>query len=308
MPPRASIGLPVRNGENYLADALDSIRSQTFEDFDVLVSDNGSDDRTAEIARDYASSDKRIRYHRQETNLGASANYNYSFRNTSGEFFHWAAHDDILAPTFLQKCIEVFDKSPRDVVLVYPQTLLIDADGNPLRSYSPLTRKGGSTPAERLAQMIGPGDHSQSLLHMCFPVFGLIRRSALDQTSLIANMPRSDDLLLVQLALLGAFAEIDEELFLRREHAKGSVISAEAAARGPQLEKLLAAWFDPKKGRRFPATYTRLGIGYLSATLRTPMQPGEKLKSVQTVLGWTFRMKKTILRELAIVAREAISP
>ncbi len=307
--PRVSIGLPVRNGENYLVAALDSICSQTFRDFDVLISDNGSDDRTELIARSYAANDPRICYIRHEANLGAAANFNYVFRHTTGDLFHWAAHDDMLAPDFLEKCVAAFDKSPDDVVLVYPQTLLIDASGTALRIYKEATRKGGTNPAERLENLIGPGDYSKSLLHMCFPVFGLIRRSALRCTSLIANFPRSDTLLLVELALLGPFIELGDALFLRREHPKGSVIAAENAARKwTDIEKLLAAWFDPKRGAVFPATYTRLGAGYVCAVLRTPMAFRTRIVATSKVMRWLFTMKRTILHEAFLVVRDTVFP
>jgi glycosyltransferase involved in cell wall biosynthesis len=305
--PRVSIGLPVRNGENYLEEALESICYQTFRDFDVLISDNASDDRTEEIARRYVALDSRIRYHRHPVNIGASKNYNYVFHHTQGAFFHWAAHDDVLRPSFLEECVAAFDREPGDTVLVYAQTLLIDAAGRPLRSYRKVSRKGGRQASERLNEMIGPGDHSASLLHMCFPIFGLIRRSALERTSLIANMPRSDDLLLVQLALLGPFVEIDDEVFLRREHEGGSVIAAERVARGPELERLLAAWFDPNRKAVFPATFTKLGFGYLKAVMWTPMVFRERLACLKYVLGWIFRHKKLIVREILLVATDIAS-
>ena len=91
---RVSIGLPIWNGEKYLAEALDSILAQSFEEFEVLIADNASTDATAEIAADYCGRDRRITYHRQTSNLGAAANFNYVFHHTSGEYFRWAAYDD----------------------------------------------------------------------------------------------------------------------------------------------------------------------------------------------------------------------
>ena len=106
---------------------------------------------------------------------------------------------------------------------------------------------------------------------MCFPVFGLIRRRPLRPQVCITNMPRADRVLLVGLAAAGDFAEIEEPLLHRREHPNGSVIAAERARTGPDVERQLAAWFDPSRGRRFPATDTRCAIAFAAATLRTPM-------------------------------------
>lgn len=302
-----SIGVPVYNGERYLAEALASIAAQEFDDFEVLVSDNASTDGTAGIAQEFCRRDRRFRYHRQDRNIGAAGNFNFTFHHTTGRYFRWAAHDDMIAPGYLRACHQALEQDRTGAVLAYPQTLMVDASGAPLRPYTAATRKGGQTPARRLQEMLGPGDPHASLVHMCFPVFGLIRRSALNGTGVIANMPRSDHLLLVELALRGPFLELDQPLFLRREHDAGSVIAAEKAAKGAQVERLLAAWFDPTRGKRFPATTTRLGLGYLRAVLRTPMPARERLDCIGTVLGWMRRHWRVIGGECKIVAREAIA-
>ena len=103
--PKVSIGLPVYNGERYLREALDSILGQTFRDFELIICDNASTDETAAICADYAARDPRIRYHRQTHNIGATANFNHTFELARGAYFKWAAHDDVLAPTWLEKCV-----------------------------------------------------------------------------------------------------------------------------------------------------------------------------------------------------------
>ena len=92
--PRVSIGMPVYNAERFLAGTLDSIVAQSFRDFELIISDNGSTDRTASICRDYASRDCRIRYFRHEVNRGAAWNHNYVLGLAQGEFFKWNAYDD----------------------------------------------------------------------------------------------------------------------------------------------------------------------------------------------------------------------
>ena len=305
--PKVSIGLPVRNGERYLQASLEAICAQTFSDFDVLISDNASTDRTREIAEAMCSSDRRFSYQRQDQNLGAAGNFNYVFLHTRGEYFRWASHDDLVRPNYLSACLSALETGSKQSVLAYPQTIIIDADGKELECYSMATRKGRLTPSARLGALIGPGDDRRSLIHMCYPVFGLIRRSALEGTSLIANMPRSDNLLLVQLALKGPFIEVNEDLFLRRKHDEGSVVAAErAGGQGPKIERILAAWYDPKRGERFPATVTRLGLGYLRAVLRTPMSADEKIKALRIVAGWIARHGRVIGGEIKIVMREQL--
>ncbi len=304
--PKVSIGLPVRNGEKYLGAALEAIQNQTFTDFEVLISDNASSDSTPDIAAELCGRDPRFSYHRQQENLGASGNFNYVFQQTSAPLFRWAAYDDLIRPNYLSACVAALDAAP-GAVLVFPQTTMIDTEGRELAKYQGGTRDRGSGPSERLDALIGPGDPRTSLLHMCFPVFGLIRRNALQRTGLIANIPRSDTLLLVELALQGPFVELADALFLRREHPDGSVISAEKAARGPELERLLAAWFDPSSGHRFPATVTKLGLGFLRAVARTPMPATERLRCMRVAAGWIARNTRIIGGEMKIVVRERLS-
>jgi hypothetical protein len=117
-------------------------------------------------------------------------------------------------------------------------------------------------------------------------------------------MPRSDVLLLVQLALKGPFIEVNQDLFLRRQHEESSVAAAEKAGRGVQVERLLAAWYDPARGKRFPATVTRLGLGYLRAVAHTPMSIKEKIRALRIIAGWIGRHGRVIGGEIKIVIRE----
>lgn len=304
--PEIAIGVPVRNGERYLGEALEAIRAQTFADFECLVSDNGSDDRSGEIARAICRRDPRFRYVRHERNAGAASNFNFTVRNTTAPLFRWACHDDLMRPTCLEACRDALEAAPHETVLAFTGTVLVDGEGRELGPYRAATRRGGATPSSRLDALIGPGDFTRSLAHMCFPVCGLVRRSALARTSLIANMPRSDTLLLVELALLGPWAEVEEDLFLRRHHDGGSVIAAEKAASGPERERLLAAWYDPSRGARFPATITRLGIGFLRAVARTPMPPAEKVRCAAIASNWMARNGRRIGGEMKIVLSERL--
>ncbi len=123
--PRVSVGLPVYNGENFIKDALDSILAQTFEDFELIISDNASTDGTQQICRQYTSKDQRIRYIRNDGNIGASKNFNQVFELSSGEYFKWIAHDDLCAPEFLERCVEVLDQDP-SIVLCFARPKAID--------------------------------------------------------------------------------------------------------------------------------------------------------------------------------------
>ena len=118
--PLVSIGLPVFNGEDFLENALDSILNQTYKNIEVIVCDNASTDRTSSIISAYHKNDDRIKYHRQEINIGAAGNYNRTFELSIGKYFKWAAHDDVMHENYIEQCVHCLlytSPSPRDGLL-----------------------------------------------------------------------------------------------------------------------------------------------------------------------------------------------
>lgn len=213
MPPKVSIALPVYNGENYVAEALDSLLAQTFSDFELIVSDNASTDRTAEICQRFAAGDSRIAYYRNDTDIGPCLNFNRTLELASGEYFKWAAHDDLLDPTFMEKCVAVLDANP-EVILVHSLTRIIDDSGQELAIYD---SQLGDAMSARQSKRFAALTLSQ---HICSDMFGLFRADALRKSRrLSGNYHGCDRAMLGELALLGRFAHIPEPLFLNREHA-----------------------------------------------------------------------------------------
>lgn len=111
--PLVSIGMPVYNGAAFIREALDSLLAQTFTDFELIISDNASTDETEAICREYATKDHRIRYIRQSKNRGAAANFQFVLNEGVGEYFMWAAADDLWAPAFLELNLEFLKKNPK---------------------------------------------------------------------------------------------------------------------------------------------------------------------------------------------------
>ena len=107
--PAVSIGMPVYNCDKYIQTALDSLLSQTFMDFVVLVSDNASGDRTGAIVQEYALRDPRLIYVRQPKNIGAEANFKFVFHETTSEYFMWAAADDVRSVDFIKRNLEFLE-------------------------------------------------------------------------------------------------------------------------------------------------------------------------------------------------------
>jgi glycosyltransferase involved in cell wall biosynthesis len=148
-PPRITIGVPVYNGERHLRQALDSLLAQDTTDFRLVISDNASTDRTAEICQAYVARDPRVSYVRNEKNLGAAANYNRLLHMATTPYFKWASADDVCEPQLLTRCLEVLEARP-NVVLAYPKTVLIDEDDHFLRNHDDRLHMPFPGPAERL--------------------------------------------------------------------------------------------------------------------------------------------------------------
>ena len=224
--PRVSIGLPVYKGENFIRETIDSLLGQSFEDFELVICDNASPDRTEEICRTYAKQDKRVRYFRNEKNIGAAQNCNRTFTLSSGQYFKWSAHDDICAPEYLAQCVAVLDRDP-SVVLCHTKTRFINADGS-LTEFDPASKaftdnSGAHWYLDPPRRLNSPKPHERLndfLLYtrIVFEIFGVIRREALENTELFRNYYASDRALLADLILRGRFFELPDELFFRRCH------------------------------------------------------------------------------------------
>jgi glycosyltransferase involved in cell wall biosynthesis len=209
--PRVSIGLPVYNGENYLAEAIRSVLGQTFPDLELIISDNASTDRTSEICRKYAAADQRVRYLRNEKNIGAALNYDLVWHKSTGTYFKWLAHDDRLLPNFVAATVSELE-SNRDAVLCNTVVDYIDQFGEHLGFYRSVIKDSGTeNPAERFAAII-------LQMHTCVDFFGMIRREAMQNSLLHKAFRGSDRAFLAQMALRGRMLQLDEPLVQMRQH------------------------------------------------------------------------------------------
>jgi len=210
------MGLCVFNGDRHLAAALDSLLSQSMEDFVLNISDNGSTDHTEKICRSYAAADSRIRYFRHDENRGLVWNFNFVAQaSRETEFFKWCAHDDVYDPTYLEKCVEELDKRP-EIIACHCLTRYINERGDEImRSY----RRQSFTderPWVRFNQIL-LSNHDFSY------AFALIRRSELDQIRPFQTVNAADTVLLADLAFRGPFGEIPDHLFANRIHPTRSM-------------------------------------------------------------------------------------
>jgi glycosyltransferase involved in cell wall biosynthesis len=280
MPPvPVSIGMPVHNGERYLEAAIRSNLGQTFADFELIISDNASTDRTEAICRDYASSDPRIRYYRNERNIGAAANYNRLFGLASAEYFRWSNADDVLAPDLIEETYKVLRSRP-DVAVAYGRTGLIDAEGGLLREYDDRLDLQDDSATRRLQAF-----HQQ--VGLTNAIYGLMRASAMKNTELLGDgkSPAGDVRFMAAMTLMGKFVEVPKLLFYRRIH-DGSFSSSDTQ----QQRKFWNA-----SGAPFTMPHWRAELADLRAILRAPLPIAEKRR----LLMYSARRLTWHRRELA---------
>lgn len=296
--PVVTIGMPVYNGARYLEEALRSILSQTYVDLELLISDNASTDATEAICRDYAARDRRIQYFRNSRNLGAAANYNRVIHLARGRYFRHAAHDDILAPTNIERCVEVLDAQP-DVALAYPRMVMIDADGKAIETREHSLELGEARPSARFAKYAHLCDEGS----MCDPVFGLFRTAALRETNLLGAYIAADMILLGEIALRGRIVEIPEYLFFERYHAEGSVLS------NPTLDDR-AAWFDlNSRGKLInQAPHFRWLWELCTAIARASLDQRERLACYVAMRHWLWHNKRGFVDDTLRLFRHIARP
>lgn len=289
--PRVSIGLPVYNGELLVGDALESLLNQTFSDFEIIISDNGSTDGTAEICRAYAAKDARVHYYRSPRNAGAAQNFNRIVPRAQGVYFKWAAHDDKCAPDFLVRCVEVLDRDP-SVVLCYSQAMVIDADARPLHPYDLELHLDSAQPAQRFRETLRG--------HRCYEVFGLIRADVLRKTKLIGNYAHGDGVLLADLALRGRFHELPERLFFPRTHTTQSMnMTLDYHA--------YTLWFDPTKAGRLIFPCWRILAEYVKTVTHAPLTLRQRLACYCEIARWSHRWRRRLRGDLTAAARRMLN-
>ena len=204
-----SIGMPLYNEEFFLEKAIDSILSQDHQNFQIIIADNASNDRTEGICRKYATQDQRIKYYRNETNIGSAENFKKVVELAEGEYFVWVAGHDLWHPQFLSSCIATMSKD-ESIVLCHPQAIWMDTNGKSLGLIPGSVDTTGLDTISRFNVVLWG-------LGYCYPVYGLIKLDALRQTTLGLKIIGPDVLLLAELSLFGTFIHIQKPLmYIRR--------------------------------------------------------------------------------------------
>jgi len=292
-PPVVSIGLAVYNGEKYIREAVDSILNQTFTDFELIISDNASTDQTEKICRAYAAQDERIRYHRNSVNIGGANNENQTCQMARGKYFRWAAHDDVCAPTLLEKCVAALDENP-DVVLSYSIIVHIDEKGNHLKA---LDDDVGLSPkaSTRFKALSNFWDHN------CETTYGLMRLDVLKLTGLQRNYTDSDRTLLCHMGLYGRFLRIPEPLFYKRIHGDMSTVVYRDFR-----ERM--AWFSESYQNKITFPYWMQFFHYLEIITKTPLPFSEKMLCYLHMIRWLIDERRwgKMIKDIIIAIRKTM--
>ena len=284
--PVLTMGLLVYNGEQYLAETIDSLLAQTFEDFELVISDNASTDATEEICRSYAERDPRIRYIRQAENIGAMENFNFLFSQARGRYFKWAAADDLVAPTFLARCIEVLDTRP-DYVLCHTSTVTIGASGmelpNDIIRSSGVAERGG---AVKRRNAYPPWQRFRDVLlgnSAVMDFWGVFRTDVLRKTGLLRPVVGYEKVLIAILSLYGRIAEIPEQLFAYRVHTKQ--FSSQTSASAQQV------WCGSYQNSK---TYPRIQYvrGYLLGIAYSELATKQRGLCLLVIVRYLFQVTK----------------
>lgn len=287
--PLISVGMPVYNGEEYIALAIRAILDQTFGDFELIISDNASEDRTEEICQEFASADPRIRYYRNSENIGAAGNYNRLLELARGEFFRWSNADDLFAPRLHELCLKALNQHPL-AVLSYGKTEIIDEHGEVVKRYEDnlhLPQRSANERFQRFFEQVG----------LTNVIYGLMRTEAVRQTDVFGDgsLPAADVSFMAELTLRGAFIEIPDVLFYRRMHSGASSFDRD--------DDELQQNFWRAESTPFKLPELRQNIRYLRSIWTARVAFSEKLRLSVYIMRRLVWQRSQIASELVAVFR-----
>lgn len=279
--------MPVYNGEKYIAESIRAILAQTFTDFELIISDNASDDGTEQICREFARKDSRIRYFRNSQNIGAAGNYNRLFELARGQFFRWANADDLFAPILHEVCLQALRENP-EAVLSYGKTRIIDESGHMINHYEDNLHLVNESAYMRFRQFF-------ERVGLTNVIYGLMRTDAIRQTGVFGDgtLPAADVSFMAELTLLGTFVEVPDVLFYRRMHSDASSFDRDDDERQQNF------WRAEPTPFKLPEL--RQNVRYLSKVWRTRLDLSEKLKLSQYIVRRVIWQRRQIVSELAAV-------
>lgn len=292
--PSLSIGLPVYNGENYLSQAIESLLAQTFTDFELIISDNASNDATQSICEAFAAQDSRIRYFRTDTNHGASWNHSFVIQQASAPLFKLAAHDDVCAPEHLAVCVAALNDNPH-AKLAYTQTLMMHGDSSSMTYYQDDVELESPNVAIRYGDLIHAAPPA-------FPIFGVVRTAALRSIPGFDAYKASDRVVLIRLAMMTPFIFIQQPLFQYRWHDNNASNLMHSGSG-------FYTWWNPRKGLGRVYPESRLMWEHLRSIFIMPLSWRERIACLKEWRHWVrLNWPRIKLEWLQLITRRVPPP
>jgi glycosyltransferase involved in cell wall biosynthesis len=276
-----SICLPVYNGEMHVREAIWSVLAQTFEDFELIISDNASTDGTQKICLEASELDPRVQYFRSEMNYGLAWNFNRAFELASGRYLVWLGHDDVMAPEYISRCIEALEQDA-EVVLCFTNANYIDIKGDLIQRVDLPNPGASEIPSERFRGI---------LWGLCDPVCGLIKVEFLKQTRLHGAYADSDRVLLGEMALRGRFRHISDFLFYRRRHPLRTTVQY-----NDHWDRTLV--FDPSKAGKLICPWVREVLDFITTIRQAPICWKDRYKCYKYLYWWYCAHRKFLHQDL----------
>ncbi len=270
--PLVSICMPIFNEEKYLEQALESLLAQNFKDFELIISDNASTDRTPEICKLYLEKDNRIKYYRNERNIYALANFIKIMQYVKTPYFMFAGGHDLWSDNYIRSCLEIMEKD-LSVVIATPRTVWIDENNKELDIKDSFIDTRGCGNVSRLILSLKENHHA---------IYGVIRSDALKKIS----WPRPQYIgtflvMLGGLSLVGAFAHVLEATWYRRK-------AREDETTDQRLERYQRTLLPSGKYAKAKLSHWRIPYEYLIVIRRSPIPFKEKIALIVTVIPAVF--------------------
>jgi glycosyltransferase involved in cell wall biosynthesis len=291
--PLVSLGIPTYNSEGVIRDALDALLAQTYDNLELVISDNGSTDRTGEICQEYATKDRRVKYYRNPTNLGVHENYRRVVTLSTGEYFMWAADDDLKPPDAIEHCLNALSRNQRADMA--HGIVLVQVPGGDLFEFPNVVQTSNTDAAARIRLFTRGIEHNAMQ-------YGLYRLDSLRQATLGSHMG-PEYLLLLQMFLLGEVEYVPVPLIIFRQRQRAPIRPPMYLEAAFTLRSILTA---NRLQRRKCWTVLLLGSYYLATRGKVPF--AERMGAISahittfTSLYWKRLAKEVVFQVFQPVA------
>jgi len=270
--PTVVVGLPVFNGEKFLGEAIESVLTQSFSDFRLILIDNGSTDSTPDICARYAAADRRIVHRREPQPRGAANHFNQCFQPGGAPYFKWMGQDEFLASDYLARMVALLRQQP-DAVIAHGRTGVIDEGGRLIGTCDDEVSLAAHRTSDRFWRALCAGSLPEQ--------GGLMRAETMARTRLHGGWAGSERNFMIEMVLLGPVIYDDAQISARRESTDGCL--RRAVSLGARQN-----WCDPSRRSAMPA-----GLAVASEALRSirtmPIAALDRVACSGLLGRWTVR-------------------